>query len=102
MQAEERRGSRWVAAAQAGLFNDSSTHAERQEVLQRLMAQGPNVLGSGVHSPVEVNRMLARSDAEFDLFQQVGTLDWRSQGCPQGQSSILSQIIYQPAQQQHD
>ena len=58
-------------AMQAGMFNDRSTAAERQEVLQKLMTQGPNSLGSGTHSALDLNRMLARSETEFELFQQV-------------------------------
>lgn len=55
------------------MFNDRSTHAERQAVLQRLMTHpgAGSSPGSGVHAAKDVNRMLARSEAEFDLFQQV-------------------------------
>jgi hypothetical protein len=54
------------------MFNDESTHSERRAVLQGLLARGAADLGSGVHAPAEVNRLLARGDAEFRLFQQVG------------------------------
>ena len=54
------------------MFNDTATHSERQRVLQSLLAAGAADVGSGVHGPPEVNRLLARGDAEFRLFQQVG------------------------------
>ncbi len=56
---------------QAGMFNDESTHKERVQVLQSLMAKGTGDVGSGVHTPREINQLLARTDAEFRTFQQV-------------------------------
>jgi hypothetical protein len=53
------------------MFNDESTHKERQQVLQSLMAKGAGDVGSGVHTPREINQLLARTDAEFRTFQQV-------------------------------
>ena len=53
------------------MFNDESTHVQRQALLQGLMARGTAEVGSGVHGPAEINRLLARSDAEFRAFQQV-------------------------------
>ena len=53
------------------MFNDESTHTERQQVLQSLMAKGAGSMGSGVHTPREVNQLLARSEEEFETFQQV-------------------------------
>ena len=52
------------------MFNDESTHVQRQALLQGLMARGAAEVGSGVHGPAEVNRLLARGDAEFRAFQQ--------------------------------
>ncbi|BDA44270.1 probable ATP-dependent DNA helicase CHR12 [Coccomyxa sp. Obi] len=56
---------------QAGMFNDESTHKERVQVLQSLMAKGTSDVGSGVHTPREINQLLARNDAEFRTFQQM-------------------------------
>ncbi|CAL8470241.1 g9783 [Coccomyxa elongata] len=56
---------------QAGMFNDESTHKERVQVLQSLMAKGTSDVGSGVHTPREINQLLARTDAEFRTFQQM-------------------------------
>lgn len=52
------------------MFNDDSTHKERVQVLQSLMAKGAADVGRGVHSPREINQLLARTDAEFCTFQQ--------------------------------
>ncbi|KAK9834176.1 hypothetical protein WJX81_005712 [Elliptochloris bilobata] len=56
---------------QAGMFNDRSTHGERQQVLQVLLARGAASLGRGVHTPAELNELLARSPAELERFQQM-------------------------------
>ena len=56
---------------QAGMFNDSSTHAERAEVLQALMSPDAGNLGSDVASPADINLMLARTEAELATFEQV-------------------------------
>lgn len=54
------------------MFNNESTHTERQQVLQSLLGKGAlGSLGSGVHSPEEINHLLARSEEEFETFQQV-------------------------------
>ncbi len=56
---------------QAGMFNDRSTHSERQQVLQKLMQKGTADLGEGVPSDAELNSLLARSKAELVSFAQV-------------------------------
>jgi hypothetical protein len=56
------------------MFNDESTHKERVQVLQSLMAKGTGDVGSGVHTPREINQLLARTDDEFRTFQQVRAL----------------------------
>ena len=56
---------------QAGMFNDRSTHSERQQVLQKLMQKGTADLGQGVPSDSELNSLLARSKAELVSFAQV-------------------------------
>jgi len=47
-----------------------STHGERQQVLQALLARGAAQLGRGVHSRAELNQLLARTPAELALFQR--------------------------------
>jgi len=47
-----------------------STHGERQQVLQALLARGAAQLGRGVHSRAELNQLLARTPGERALFQQ--------------------------------
>lgn len=56
---------------QAGMFNDKSTHNERQEALQTVMRKGDAEVGEQVHSPAQLNKLLARSTDEFNIFQQV-------------------------------
>lgn len=63
-----------VRVLQAGMFNDESTHKERVQVLQSLMSKGTGDVGSGVHTPREINQLLARTDDEFRTFQQVHAL----------------------------
>lgn len=54
------------------MFNDKSTHIERQEALQTVMRRGVMEGGELVHTPPQLNRLLARSPEEFNIFQQVG------------------------------
>ena len=53
------------------MFNDKSTHNERQEALQTVMRKGDADVGEQVHSPAQLNKLLARSTEEFNFFQQV-------------------------------
>ena len=53
------------------MFNDKSTHNERQEALQTVMRRGGMDGGELVHTPPQLNRLLARSPEEFKIFQQV-------------------------------
>ena len=57
--------------AQAGMFNDRSTHGERQQVLQSIMRRGGTDLGQDVHTPAQLNALLARSPEELAAFEQV-------------------------------
>lgn len=41
------------------------------QVLQALMARGAASLGRGVHTPAELNELLARTPAELQRFRQV-------------------------------
>lgn len=59
---------------QAGMFNESATHDERQHLLQSLIAKGATDIGEGVHSEEEVNAMLARTPEEFHVFQKVSSI----------------------------
>ncbi|CAN6475338.1 unnamed protein product [Victoria cruziana] len=56
---------------QAGLFNTTSTAKDRREMLQEIMRRGTNSLGTDVPSEREINRLAARSDEEFWLFEKM-------------------------------
>ncbi len=75
-------------AVQAGMFNNESTHTERQQVLQSLMGKGAGSMGSDVHTPREINELLARSEEEFKTFQQVYT------DCNQGSSNVWQDHLW--------
>lgn len=49
-----------------------STHNTERcaQVLQTLLARGTASLGRGVHTPGELNKLLARTAAELERFQQ--------------------------------
>lgn len=56
---------------QAGLFNNTSTAQDRREMLEEIMRRGTNSLGTDVPSEREINRLAARSDEEFWLFEKM-------------------------------
>ncbi|KAL3626242.1 putative ATP-dependent DNA helicase chr12 [Castilleja foliolosa] len=56
---------------QAGLFNTTSTAEDRRELLKEIMRKGTNALGADVPSEREINRLAARSDEEFWLFEKM-------------------------------
>ncbi|KAF8392449.1 hypothetical protein HHK36_022791 [Tetracentron sinense] len=56
---------------QAGLFNTTSTAQDRREMLQEIMRRGTNSLGTDVPSEREINRLAARTDEEFWLFEKM-------------------------------
>ncbi|KAJ3708494.1 hypothetical protein LUZ61_012199 [Rhynchospora tenuis] len=56
---------------QAGLFNTTSTAKERREMLQEIMQKGTSSLGADVPSEREINRLAARNEEEFWLFEQM-------------------------------
>ncbi|KAJ4955644.1 hypothetical protein NE237_012427 [Protea cynaroides] len=56
---------------QAGLFNTTSTAQDRKEMLQEIMRRGTNSLGTDVPSEREINRLAARSEEEFWLFERM-------------------------------
>lgn len=56
---------------QAGLFNTTSTAQERRDMLEEIMRKGTSTLGTDVPSEREINRLAARSDEEFWLFEKM-------------------------------
>ncbi|XP_073009627.1 probable ATP-dependent DNA helicase CHR719 [Typha latifolia] len=56
---------------QAGLFNTTSTAKDRREMLQEIMRRGTSSLGADVPSEREINRLAARGEEEFWLFEKM-------------------------------
>lgn len=56
---------------QAGLFNTTSTAQDRREMLEEIMRRGTSSLGTDVPSEREINRLAARSDEEFWMFEKM-------------------------------
>ncbi|KAF3457175.1 hypothetical protein FNV43_RR01832 [Rhamnella rubrinervis] len=56
---------------QAGLFNTTSTAQDRREMLEEIMRRGTRSLGTDVPSEREINRLAARSDEEFWMFEKM-------------------------------
>ncbi|XP_058192879.1 probable ATP-dependent DNA helicase CHR12 [Rhododendron vialii] len=56
---------------QAGLFNTTSTAQDRREMLKEIMHRGTSSLGTDVPSEREINRLAARSEEEFWLFEKM-------------------------------
>ncbi|KAK6254997.1 SNF2 [Theobroma cacao] len=56
---------------QAGLFNTTSTAQDRKEMLEEIMRRGTSSLGTDVPSEREINRLAARTDEEFRMFEQM-------------------------------
>ncbi|XP_019055764.1 PREDICTED: probable ATP-dependent DNA helicase CHR12 isoform X2 [Nelumbo nucifera] len=56
---------------QAGLFNTTSTAQDRREMLQEIMRRGTDSLGTDVPSEREINRLAARTEEEFWLFEKM-------------------------------
>ncbi|MQM07152.1 hypothetical protein Taro_039984 [Colocasia esculenta] len=56
---------------QAGLFNTTSTAQDRREMLQEIMRRGTSSLGTDVPSEREINRLAARNEEEFWLFEKM-------------------------------
>lgn len=55
----------------AGKFNQRSTHKERQDFLAELIKQSSTEENMPVPSDEELNDMIARTEEEFELFQQM-------------------------------
>ncbi|CAA3001319.1 probable ATP-dependent DNA helicase CHR12 [Olea europaea subsp. europaea] len=56
---------------QAGLFNTTSTAQDRRDMLEEIMRRGTSSLGTDVPSEREINRLAARTDEEFWLFEKM-------------------------------
>ncbi|CAH2054888.1 unnamed protein product [Thlaspi arvense] len=56
---------------QAGLFNTTSTAQDRREMLEEIMRKGTSSLGTDVPSEREINRLAARSEDEFWMFERM-------------------------------
>lgn len=56
---------------QAGLFNTTATAQDRKALLQEIMKRGTSSLGTDVPSEREINRLAARTDDEFWLFEKM-------------------------------
>eukprot|EP00899_Mesostigma_viride_P007477 jgi/Mesvir1/16730/Mv15115-RA.2 len=70
----ERAGSKLGIDAkviQAGMFDQSSTAAERREMLEEIIRKGSSNLGEGLPSEREINRLAARNDEEYEIFERM-------------------------------
>ncbi|KAF5752303.1 transcription regulatory protein SNF2-like isoform X1 [Tripterygium wilfordii] len=56
---------------QAGLFNTTSTAQDRREMLEEIMRRGTSSLGTNAPSEREINRLAARSEEEFWMFEKM-------------------------------
>ncbi|KAG8084404.1 hypothetical protein GUJ93_ZPchr0010g8063 [Zizania palustris] len=56
---------------QAGLFNTTSTVQDRRAMLQEILRRGTSSLGTDIPSEREINRLAARSEDEFWLFEKM-------------------------------
>jgi len=56
---------------QAGLFNTTSTAQDRRALLQEILRRGTSSLGTDIPSEREINRLAARTDEEFWLFEKM-------------------------------
>eukprot|EP00898_Chlorokybus_atmophyticus_P006098 jgi/Chlat1/648/Chrsp103S00966 len=56
---------------QAGMFNNSATAQERREFLEEVLRRGTESLGRDVPSERETNRLIARSDDEFRMYERM-------------------------------
>ncbi|XVE81561.1 hypothetical protein DITRI_Ditri15bG0074700 [Diplodiscus trichospermus] len=69
-RAKQKRGID-AKVIQAGLFNTTSTAKDRKEMLEEIMRRGTSSLGTDVPSEREINRLAARSDEEFRIFEKM-------------------------------
>ncbi|GAV85718.1 SNF2_N domain-containing protein/Helicase_C domain-containing protein [Cephalotus follicularis] len=69
-RAKQKRGID-AKVIQAGLFNTTSTAQDRKAMLEEIMRRGTSALGNDVPSEREINRLAARSEDEFRMFQKM-------------------------------
>jgi ATP-dependent helicase STH1/SNF2 len=83
---------------QAGKFDKSSTASERRELLESVLRSGVDY-GAEMRapSPEELNKMIARSDEEFELFQRIdqetavsALEEWKAEG---NEGSLPSRLM---------
>ena len=53
---------------QAGMFNQTSSHSERQETLAALFKRGIEDIGKGINTDAEINALIARNAEEEEAF----------------------------------
>jgi SWI/SNF-related matrix-associated actin-dependent regulator of chromatin subfamily A member 2/4 len=56
---------------QAGMFDQKSTHKERQELLSSIMEKSDEAFTAEIPNDEQLNFLMARNSDEFDLFQQM-------------------------------
>lgn len=56
---------------QAGMFNQTSVHADRAKVLESILRKAEFELGNDIPSHSEINSLLARNDEEFEQFERM-------------------------------
>jgi hypothetical protein len=71
-RAQEKRDAE-AKVIQAGRFDQKSTVKERQEMLETIMTVKTEEVEEDVPTPEQLNAILARSDQEFDLFNEMDT-----------------------------
>lgn len=69
-KAQEKRNAE-AKIIGAGKFNQQSTESERQELLQKLFETNEDNRKYDIPSDESLNEMMARSEEEFELFQQM-------------------------------
>lgn len=58
-------------AIQAGMFNQRSTAEERNKLLKDILQRGDGSVGAEVTTSTELNVMIARSEEEIDMFEEM-------------------------------
>ena len=69
-RAQEKRTTEMQVIG-AGKFNESSTQRERQNLLQQLISQKNEFKLDKVPNSEQFNKLIARGDEEFELFQKI-------------------------------
>ena len=87
---------------QAGMFNDNSTHEQRQAVLKAIMARGAGDVVDSVHDEGEVNEMLARSPEEFGLFCEMDEGRDRTRPRLMGEGEVPAWVVAEPEKEEEE